>query len=102
MRVLIHTLSGWVTYAMLRATQLGVGRRQVLLLVGSLAFLTFGVAVFRAGKLSTAPPGLPHVTMDLAPTPAEVRASTRPSEPEPPPVVPTGDDLRPAEPAADL
>ncbi len=102
MRVLMQTLSGWVTYATLRATQLGVSRRQVLLMVGSLAFLTLGVAVFRASRLSTAPPGLPHVTMDLAPTPAEVRAATRPSEPEPPHLVPTSDDLRQAEPAADL
>ncbi len=102
MRVLIHTLSGWATYATLRATQLGVGRRQVLLLVGSLACLTLGVTVFRASRLSTAPPGLPHVTMDLAPTPAEVRASTRPSEPEPPRVVTTSDDIRQAEPAAEL
>jgi hypothetical protein len=125
MRVLMQTLSGWATYATLRATQLGVSRRRVLLTVGSLMFLTLGVAVFRASRSSTAPPGLPHVTTDLAPTPAEVRAATappegphvtmdlastpaevraatRPSEPEPPPVVPTSDDLRQAEPAADL
>ena len=102
MRVLMQTLSGWTTYATLRATQLGVGRRQVLLLVGSLAFLTFGVAVFRASRLSTASPGLPRVTMDLPPTPSVAGAATRPLEVEAPVVVTTGDDDRQTEPAAEL
>ncbi|SRR5712692_5364954 len=102
MRVLMQTLSGWVTYATLRATQLGVGRRQVLLLVGSLAFLTFGVAVFRASRLFTAPPGLRHVTMDLPPTPSVAGATTRPLEVEALVVVTTGDDVRQTEPAAEL
>lgn len=37
MRMLMHIVSGWVTYATLRATQLGARKRQVLVLVGSLA-----------------------------------------------------------------
>jgi hypothetical protein len=102
MRVLMRTLSGWMTYTTLRATQLGVSRRRVLLLVGSLAVLTLAVTVFRSSRSSTAPPGRSHIAMPLAPTPAEVRASTRPREAEPPVIATTSADMPQAESAADL
>lgn len=102
MRTLMHTVSGWLTYATLRARQLGAGTRHVVLLVGSLAVLLVAVAVFRSSPSSTAPPGLPPLTLSLAPTPAEVRASTRPSEAELPVIATTSDGARQVEPAADL
>lgn len=102
MRVLMRTLSGWMTYATLRATQLGVGRRQVLLLVSSLAFVTLGVVAWRASTQPAAAPGLPRVTMDLPPTPSVAGAATRPLEVEAPVVVTTGDDVRQTEPAAEF
>ena len=84
MRMLMRTLSGWMTYATLRATQLGVGRRQVLLFMGGLAIVTLGVVAWRGSTPSTALPGVPRVTMDLPPTPSVAGAATRPAEAEPP------------------
>lgn len=102
MRMLMHTVSGWVTYATLRATQLGAGKRHVVLLVGSLAVLLVAVAIFRASRSSTRPPGLPPLTLPLATMPAEVGASTRPSEAESPVFAPASGGARQAEPATDL
>ncbi len=102
MRVLMRTLSGWMTYATLRATQLGVGRRQVLLFVGGLAIVTLGVVAWRGSTPPTALQGVPRVTMDLPPIPSVASAATRPAEAEPPRVAPSSDDSRQTEPAPDL
>jgi hypothetical protein len=101
MRMLLRTLSGWMTYATLRATHLRVGQWQVLLLAGGLVIVTFGIVAWRGSTRPTALSGLPRITMDLPPTPSVASASTRPAEAEPLPVAPKSDGPQ-REPAADL
>jgi hypothetical protein len=101
MRMLMRTLSGWMTYATLRATHLSVGRRQVLPLAGGLVIVTLGVVAWRGSTPPTASPGVPRVTLDLPPTPSVASAATRPAEAEPPRVAPRS-GVQQMEPAADL
>ena len=109
MRVLIHTLSGWLTYAALRVRQCGqfgqfsqfsMDRRKVLLLVGSLACVMVGIVIWSATMSPTASSGPPRVMMDLPPTPSVAVAAT-PTGETGPPVVPRRDARR-AESTADL
>lgn len=100
MRVLIHTLSGWLTYATVRVRQMGTNRRQRFLLVGSLVIMTLGIIVWRANMSPTGPVGLPRVMMDLPSTPSVAGATTRPADTESP-VIPNR-EVRQAELTADM
>lgn len=106
MRVLIHTLSGWLTYAALRVrqfsqfSQFSMDRRKVLLLGGSLAFVILGMVVWRATMSPTPSSGLLRVMMDLPPTPSV--AATPTAETEPPVLALRHDDGEQEEATADL
>jgi len=100
MRVLIHTLCGWLTYTTLRVRQIRTNRRQRFLLVGSLVIMALGFVVWRASLSPAKTAGFPRVMLDLPPTPSVAGATPRPADTEPP-VIPNR-EVRQAELTADM
>jgi len=102
MRMLMRTLSGWMTYATLRATHLGVGRRQVLLLAGGLVIVMLALSPGAAVRYPSHREASHASPMDLPPTPSVASAATRPAEAAPPRVAPSSDDMGQTEAAPEL